>query len=506
MKSSVILVAFVLFSATAVSNIIYVPDDYSTIQGAIDASVNGDALIVRPGTYLENIDFTGKAITVRSESGPRWCTIDGSQSRVVTFRSGEGTDSVLMGFTITNGGAQHGGGICCKDYSSPTIIGNTISGNTAYDDGGGICCKDFSCPTIANNIITENTAAIEGGGLSCTTNSAPSISFNVISKNTSGQYGMGGGIFCSDSSSPDIANNMVSGNDAHSGGGIFCLFSSSPTILSNVIAGNSVSSSGGGIFCTVDSEPAIINNTIVNNTANLGGGVGCFSTSSVITNTILWSNSATSGPEIWIGEASNPASLTISHSDVQGGQSSVYVDSGCALNWGAGMIDSDPLFVDAAQGDVHLTCLSPCYGAGDNDAAGLGLPSEDFEGDPRVVHDTVDIGADEFFCHLYFMGDPLPGNTVNVRVAAIPGQDVTLYRGNDLLHNPHWTGHGYLYITWPAAASWSLGRIPQRGVLRQNITLPPSWVPGDSYHFQAQVGQWGNTYSWLTNLMTLTVE
>jgi hypothetical protein len=48
---------------------IYVPDDYTTIQAATDASANGYTIIVRPGTYVENIDFVGKAITVKSELG-----------------------------------------------------------------------------------------------------------------------------------------------------------------------------------------------------------------------------------------------------------------------------------------------------------------------------------------------------------------------------------------------------------------------------------------------------
>ena len=42
----------------------YVPDNYATIQAAINASANGDVIIVRPGTYMENLDFSGKEVTV----------------------------------------------------------------------------------------------------------------------------------------------------------------------------------------------------------------------------------------------------------------------------------------------------------------------------------------------------------------------------------------------------------------------------------------------------------
>jgi len=121
---------------------IYVPDDYGTIQKAIIASVNGDVVIVRSGTYYENIDFIGRAITVKADEQGPVATIDGSGlGRVVSFRSGEGRDSALEGFTITNGKGPQGGGVWCY-YSSPTIRGNVIANNSTesvhWSQGAGI--------------------------------------------------------------------------------------------------------------------------------------------------------------------------------------------------------------------------------------------------------------------------------------------------------------------------------------------------------------------------------
>ena len=112
---------------------------YTSIQTAITAATTGDTVLVHDGTYVENINFSGKAITVRSANGAAGTIIDGNASgSVVTFNSGEGSGSILDGFTIRNGSGNGGGGIYCSS-SAPTITNCRITGNTAYF-GGGIGC------------------------------------------------------------------------------------------------------------------------------------------------------------------------------------------------------------------------------------------------------------------------------------------------------------------------------------------------------------------------------
>lgn len=161
-----VFLLMVLLPATATSATIYVPDDDATIRDAISAVSNNDTIVLRPGKYVEWIDYTGKAITILSERGPHVTFIDGGATEpVVTFRSQEGPDSILDGFTITNNFiynnlANDGGGFACWQ-GSPILNNNTIVENIAYNDGGGIWFMDDCFPTVINSILRDNSS-VEG--------------------------------------------------------------------------------------------------------------------------------------------------------------------------------------------------------------------------------------------------------------------------------------------------------------------------------------------------------
>lgn len=210
------------YGVSAQAATLNVPRDYNTIQEAINAAGSGDTVLVADGTYVENIDFDGKAITVKSVNGAASTIIDGNRNgSVVTFENSESASSVLDGFTITNGNGMP------IEYKHP-------------DDyvGGGIHCKNSS-PTITNCIISGNSAKA-GGGIYCK-NSSLTLADCTFSDNSVTWPGHGGGIYCGGSfpsfSTPTLTNCTFRGNSATNGGGIYC-YAASPYIVNSIFWGN----------------------------------------------------------------------------------------------------------------------------------------------------------------------------------------------------------------------------------------------------------------------------
>src|SRR5438093_1035392 len=189
-RSSVFTVLLILCGVVrGQAAVIRVPTDQPTIKAAISAAVNGDTIQVAPGTYIENINFLGKAISVVSDQGPQVTVIDGNQSApVVTFNSGEGPQSILNGFTLRN---------------------NIIANNTAGSQGGGISLVNNSDASIVQNVITGNAAPTGGG---------------VYWLVPSGSRG------------PFLINNTVSANNSPRGSGLFADgFDQQVQLINNII-------------------------------------------------------------------------------------------------------------------------------------------------------------------------------------------------------------------------------------------------------------------------------
>ncbi len=126
-----------------------------SVQSAVDAAESGERIKLEAGRYEGNIDFRGKAVTVRG-AGPATLIVGDGVGSVVRFTSGEGRRSVLDSVQITGGFADGGGGILVSN-SSPSIRRTVIFANRANDTGAGIYVRGRrSRPVIANNLIAYN--------------------------------------------------------------------------------------------------------------------------------------------------------------------------------------------------------------------------------------------------------------------------------------------------------------------------------------------------------------
>jgi len=273
--------------------------DFSTIQAAIDDSNDGDTVLVADGTYTgdgnRDIDFRGKAITVRSENGAENCIIDcnGTEAdphRGFYFHSGEDPNSAIIGFTITNGYADDGGGLYCI-WSSPVVENCRFVANRASSGYGGAVRSLHGEGALRNCLLSSNTAATCGGGVALY-NCRMTIENCMIIANTAERYD-GGGIHLAERWS-EVSNCTIVGNFAGGGRG----------------AGGG----GGGVWS--------------------GGDV-------VVTHCIIRSNNASTNPEIYLANSSR--FVSVAYSNIEGGYS------------GTGNIDADPCFAEPGYWDPNGT-------------------------------------------------------------------------------------------------------------------------------------------------------
>jgi len=331
-----------LSTANSLARTITVDDDgaadFNTIQAAIDDANDGDSVIVADGTYRDfgntNIDFHGKAITVRSESGPMHCIIDCRKyGRGFFFHSGEDSNSVLCGFGITDGAEDYGGGINCT-CASPHIINCRIVKNLAFDGGGGVYTAGYCSPEFIGCVFYYNTADF------------------------------GGAVHCARGSNATFNGCVFSGNSAESYGAALYAHVSSLTLLNCTVINNHATYLGGAVMSAVDAEV-------------------------IVRNSILWNNTGDNGyQEI---ACAHRVTLYVEYSTVQGGQANIFNNSS-TVNWGMGNLVNSPRFVTTT---CFLSSSSPCINAGDPDFL-VGPDDVDIQGEKRVMLGRVDMGADEF--------------------------------------------------------------------------------------------------------------
>jgi predicted outer membrane repeat protein len=398
-----------------------VPAQYASIQAAINAAIDGDTVVLSEGIYKgegnRDIDFLGKAITIRSTnpSDPRVVAstvidCDG-RGRGFIFRSGEKSLSVLSGVTITKGlgprqtfgpgtarscggaiycynsspiishcrivgnQADHhggvsgvGGAIACQANSNPTFDDCVISDNFADENGGGIASRFNSSPALSYCTITDNQAGEEGGGIH-STDGDPKLSHCIITNNVAGTDG--GGIYCQ-SGSPTITHCRIANNRASQNGGGINSYYCWLTITNCMVAANSADQDGGGIYSYL-TDHEVLNTTIAGNLAHDKGGGICFPSASDtwIRNCTLTNNSAAYGGAVccyYIGDHTLTNCILWSDSAVYGPEIAICganshltvsynnIQGSCALVYTESSIPANSL--NWGQGNIDA---DPCF-------------------------------------------------------------------------------------------------------------------------------------------------
>ena len=187
----IVLAILFLAVATAIASaaIIYVPDDYPTIQAAVDNATAGDTITVRDGTYTENVRVN-KQLTIRSENGPANCIVDASGNGSAITLSADGI--TLEGFSAINSGSSFPDAGIKVISSSNKITGNTVSSNNWY----GIYLIYSNNNTISGNNVSDN----KGIGIYLDDSSS-----NIIKGNTL----VNDGLFVRDSYQNSVEDNSV---------------------------------------------------------------------------------------------------------------------------------------------------------------------------------------------------------------------------------------------------------------------------------------------------------
>ncbi len=224
---------------------------------------------------------------------------------------------------------------------------------------------------------------------------------------TGGSGDFGGGIR-NLSASPTIKNCLITNNAVNYHGAGMYNASSYPILINCKVTGNRATSLGGGVYNT-DSAPKYTNCSFSENTAVNGGGIfNTVNSTATLTNCTLTGNTASNGTG---GISNNSSTLTLRNSIVYGNSSGINAgDISCSLVQGMtstdnGNIsgDTDPLFVDAANGNHRLQACSPVINRGSNTYYANGQNPDlssittDMEGEARFYNNgIVDMGAYEY--------------------------------------------------------------------------------------------------------------
>ncbi len=368
-------ILFLLVLSTFLSaTILNVPGSYHYISLAIIAAVDGDTVLVQPGNYNGVINFDGKAILVTSiylftnnEADIYHTRLQGnySDASLISFINGEGEDTVLNGFTITNGGTPAQGGAIICTGSSPTFTNLRLIDNQATSGGAIFASSAF--PTMINCLIASNTGGDYGGAIYLELGGITLQSCEFSENFCGGDdvTGRAGAIFSSESSINCTDTNFIGNSSQAHGGAIYLSYSSGDFYHCQFI-NNSALGNVGGMYFYNSTHLNVINCTFYGNTGADAGALRYFHNVAltdipIILNTVCWNNSPselTFSPDNLLNE------IIIAYCDLEGGQEAIVTNDNVNITWLDGNIDANPLFISPDYNFFALQNDSPCIDTG----------------------------------------------------------------------------------------------------------------------------------------------
>ena len=295
------IVATLALVGTSFAATINVPEDYVSIQDAIDASADGDIVRLAAGTYFEHeLKLNGKAITLEGSLGDKGelaSTINAEDlSWIIKCNDDETADTMIRNLVLENGYATGSGGgliilnaspkienIAIQDchsqsgsalytYNSGSVISNVTMQycGTTYGLGGAARLRNSQL--TLDNCIIENNVAREGAGIYATdgtlTVSNTTIRGNVSTANDS--LSKGGGLLI-ENLSLSMNGCTIEGNSNRYGGGIYAEYCDIVEMTDCDVVSNEATDIGGGVninFCDVAFDAC----NFASNSAASGGG------------------------------------------------------------------------------------------------------------------------------------------------------------------------------------------------------------------------------------------